>query len=98
MLKKIGLSAAALLAVVALAKPPAAMAADRDDHGYGDRNDTRRNVRDYRDNDDRNYRDSRDYDARDYRVYGDYQQNYEHARQEWRARERRGHEDRDDRR
>jgi hypothetical protein len=31
MLKKIGLSAAVVFAVVALAQPPAAMAADRDD-------------------------------------------------------------------
>jgi len=52
MLKKIGLSAAAVFAVVALAQPPAAMAADRDDfhgrvsHGYVDRDD-HRDVRDF---------------------------------------------------
>ena len=37
MLKKIGLSAAAILAVVALPNPPAAKAADRDDFHSGDR-------------------------------------------------------------
>jgi hypothetical protein len=34
MLKKIGLSVAALCAALALAKPPAAAAADRDDYNY----------------------------------------------------------------
>jgi hypothetical protein len=56
MFKKIGLSAAAILAVLALAKPPAAMAADRDDFRYGDRNDGRRHVQDYRDYQERNER------------------------------------------
>ena len=55
MFKKIGLSAAAILAVVALAKPPAVMAADRDDFSYG-----RRNVRESRDYREHDYRDRDD--------------------------------------
>ena len=48
MLKKIGLSAAAIFAFVALATPPAAMAAGRDDSRYGDRDDRGRDVRESR--------------------------------------------------
>lgn len=60
MFKKISLSVAAILAVVAMAKPPAAMAADRDDYrgrGY--------DHRDYRDD----HRDGRY--VRDYGNYWD---------------------------
>jgi hypothetical protein len=60
MLKRIGLSAAAIFAAVALAQPPAAMAAARDD--FRGRNnyqsvdrDDHRNVRDFRE--DRAYQD-----------------------------------------
>jgi hypothetical protein len=60
MLKKIGLSAAAIFALVALAKPPAAMAADRDDYGRRDVQQSR----DYRDSGE--YRGSREYRASEY--------------------------------
>lgn len=48
MFKKIGLSAAAILAMVALAKPSAAMAGDRDDFRDRDRDHGRRQVQEYR--------------------------------------------------
>ena len=55
MFKKIGLSAAAILAVVALAKPSAAMAEERND-SRGDRDHGRSQVQEYREY--REYRES----------------------------------------
>jgi hypothetical protein len=67
MIKKIGLSAAAILAVVALAKPPAVMAADRDDYGRDARES--RDYRDYRN--DHDYHRDRDYRRHERREHED---------------------------
>ncbi len=88
MTKRIGLSAAAILALVALAKPPAAMAADRDDYGRRDYQQSR----DYRDGDNRY---SRDYSDRDYQAPREFQKHREYYRSDWSQDRSRGHEDRD---
>jgi hypothetical protein len=67
MLKKIGLSAAAILAVVALAKPSAAMAGDRDDFRYGDRDQGRRLVQENREY--REYRERNEHRRPEWRGY-----------------------------
>lgn len=62
MLKKIGISVAAIFAVVALAKPPAAMAADRDDYGRDAR--VSRDYHEYRKHADHRRFERRDRDDR----------------------------------
>jgi hypothetical protein len=97
MLKKIGLSTAALFAAMALVQAPSALAADRDDfrthnnyapsYGSGYRDDTRHN--DYRDADRDDYR----YvpQSRDFRFRGRFEYNAPH----WRVQQSRWSGDRD---
>jgi hypothetical protein len=99
MLKKFGLSTAALLAAMAFVQAPSALAAGRDDFrahssyssGYasGYRNDARHN--DYRDADRDDYR----YvpQSRDSRFRGRFQ----YSAPQWRGQQSRGFGDRDDR-
>ena len=99
MLKKIGLSSAAMLAAIALVQAPSALAAGRDDfrarnnyssaYGSGYRDDDRyRNDYRYGDRDDNCYVPQ----ARNSRLRG----RYEYNAPEWRGQHSRGFRDRDE--